>query len=206
MYHTTCTWGSAHQNDQIPKNDSPPVLCPGGIYSWWHPASSANGSRSHDCAPVTWAYGIPCPAMVSPNASLCKEDKLLYPDYHLIRYVKSGFRRTLFSTGDISPGFQTRVDPLRESFKPVRNGILRFTSGTTPADLLLTSMTLLSTRISWNEIMHMHPTSSLLRKFRFNSRGIRLSIEKLGTLRKLEFHKFSILGSISGEKGNFSWI
>ena len=30
--------------------------------------------------------------MVSPNASLCKEDKLLYPDYHLIRYVKSGFR------------------------------------------------------------------------------------------------------------------
>ena len=30
--------------------------------------------------------------MVSPNANLRKEDKLLYPDHHLIRYAKSGFR------------------------------------------------------------------------------------------------------------------
>ena len=30
--------------------------------------------------------------MVSPNASLHKEDKLLYPDHHLKRYAKSGFR------------------------------------------------------------------------------------------------------------------
>ena len=30
--------------------------------------------------------------MVSPNASLCKEDKLLYPDHHLIWCMKSGFR------------------------------------------------------------------------------------------------------------------
>ena len=35
-----------------------------------------NGSRSRDYAPVTWAYGAPCPAMVSPNAGLHKEDKL----------------------------------------------------------------------------------------------------------------------------------
>ena len=34
----------------------------------------------------------PCPAMVSPNAGLCKEDKLLYPDHHLIWCTKSGFR------------------------------------------------------------------------------------------------------------------
>ena len=33
---------------------------------------------SHDCAPVTWAYGASCPAMVSSNAGLRKEDKLLY--------------------------------------------------------------------------------------------------------------------------------
>ena len=39
------------------------------VYIAGDTASSANGSRSHDCAPVMWAYGIPCPAMVSPNAS-----------------------------------------------------------------------------------------------------------------------------------------
>ena len=54
--------------------------------------SPANRSSSHDCALVTWAYGAPCPAMVSPNAGLCKEDKLLYPDHHLIWCVESGFR------------------------------------------------------------------------------------------------------------------
>ena len=49
-----------------------------------------------DCAPITWAYGAPCPAMVSPNAGLCKEDKLLYPDHHLIWCAESGFRPTHF--------------------------------------------------------------------------------------------------------------
>ena len=82
--------GCAHQNDQIPKD--PWALCPRGLYSWWHFVSPANGSGSRDCAPVTWAYGAPCPAMVSPNAGLCKEDKLLYPDHHLIWCVESGFR------------------------------------------------------------------------------------------------------------------
>ena len=43
-----------------------------------------NEDGSHDCVPVMWAYGIPCPAMVSPNASPHKEDKLLHPDDHLI--------------------------------------------------------------------------------------------------------------------------
>ena len=99
VYHTACTSGCAHQDVQIPKKPTtkePQVLCLGGIYSWWHSASSANGSRSHDCAPVMWAYGIPCPAMVSPNASFHKEDKLLYPDHHRIRYAKSGFRPAHF--------------------------------------------------------------------------------------------------------------
>ena len=35
-----------------------------------------------------WAYGIPCPAMVSPNASQHKEDKLLYPDHYLVWYTE----------------------------------------------------------------------------------------------------------------------
>ena len=59
--------------------------------------SSANGSRSCDCAPVTWAYGTPCPAMVSPNVGPRKESKLLYPDHHLIRCTKSGFRPAHFN-------------------------------------------------------------------------------------------------------------
>ena len=50
----------------------------------------------HVTAPVMWAYGVLCPAMVSPNAGLCKEDKLLYPDHHLIRCTKSGFRPVHF--------------------------------------------------------------------------------------------------------------
>ena len=49
--------------------DWPQVLCPGGIYSWWHSASPANGNGSHDSAPVSWAYHILCPTMVSPNAN-----------------------------------------------------------------------------------------------------------------------------------------
>ena len=56
--------------------------------------SPANGSGSHDCAPVMWAYGAPCPVMVSPNAGLCKEDKPLYLDHHLIWCAESGFRPT----------------------------------------------------------------------------------------------------------------
>ena len=79
-----------------PNTKEPWALCPGGLYSWWHFTSPANGSGSHDCAPVMWAYGVPCPAMVSPNAGSCKEDKLLYPDHHLIWCMKSGFRPAHF--------------------------------------------------------------------------------------------------------------
>ena len=50
--------------------------------------STSNEDGSHDCAPVMWAYGIPCPAMVSPNASQHKEDKLLYPDHYLVWYAE----------------------------------------------------------------------------------------------------------------------
>ena len=71
QYREVCspTRPSAQQANELSTKNRPQVLCSGGIYSWWHSASSANGSRSHDGAPVTWAYGIPCPAMVSPNAS-----------------------------------------------------------------------------------------------------------------------------------------
>ena len=80
-----------------PNTKRPRALCPRSLYSWWHFASLANGSGSCDCAPVTWAYGAPCPAMVSPNAGLHKEDKLLYPDHHLIWCMKSGFRPAQYS-------------------------------------------------------------------------------------------------------------
>ena len=86
---TACTKGVF---TKMTKNQRPRALCPRGLYSWWHFASPANGSGSCDCAPVTWAYGAPCPAMVSPNVGLHKEGKLLYPDHHLIWYTKSGFR------------------------------------------------------------------------------------------------------------------
>ena len=86
--------GCVHQNDQIPKR--PRALCPKGLYSWWHFASPANGSGSCDCAPVMWAYGAPCPAMVPPNVGLRKEGKLLYLDHHLIWCTKSGFRPAHF--------------------------------------------------------------------------------------------------------------
>ena len=50
----------------------------------------------HVTAPVMWAYGTPCPAIVSPNVGPSKEGKLLYPDHHLIRCMKSGFRPAHF--------------------------------------------------------------------------------------------------------------
>ena len=67
-------------------------LCPGGIYSWWHSASSANGSRSHEGAPVMWAYGIPCPAMVSPNAGLAQWGQAVVPGWSPYMVLESGFR------------------------------------------------------------------------------------------------------------------
>ena len=73
-------------------NTKDPGLCAPEAYIAGDTASPANGSGSRDYAPVTWAYGAPCPAMVSPNAGLHKEDKLLYLDHHLIWCTKSGFR------------------------------------------------------------------------------------------------------------------
>ena len=35
-----------------------------------------------------WAYGIPCPAMGSPNASQHKEDKQLYSSHYLVWYAE----------------------------------------------------------------------------------------------------------------------
>ena len=89
VHCTACTKGAFTKTT---KYQRPRALCPRGLYSWWHFASPANGNGSCDCAPVTWAYGAQCPAMVSPNAGLHKEDKLLYPDHHLIWCTKSGFR------------------------------------------------------------------------------------------------------------------
>ena len=71
QYKKVCspTRPNAKQANELSTTTDPRSCARGGIYSWWHSASSANGSRSHDSALVSWAYGIPCPAMVSPNAS-----------------------------------------------------------------------------------------------------------------------------------------
>ena len=89
VHCTACTKGVL---TKMTKYQKTPGSVPRGLYK----VSPANGSGSHDCAPVTWAYVAPCPAMVSPNAGLHKEDKLLYPDHHLIWYVESGFRPVHF--------------------------------------------------------------------------------------------------------------
>ena len=75
VYHTASTGRCAHLHDRVlnkPTNYQQRTD-PGSytlvVYIAGDTASSANGSRSHDGAPVMWAYGIPCPAMVSPNAS-----------------------------------------------------------------------------------------------------------------------------------------
>ena len=102
QYREVCspTWPSANkptnyqQKNQLTKR--PQVLCPGGIYSWWLSASSANGSRSHDCAPVAWAYGIPCPAMVSPNASKQIGGQAVVPGWSPYMVLESGFRPAHF--------------------------------------------------------------------------------------------------------------
>ena len=54
--------------------------------------SPANGSRLHDHAIVGWAYGVSCPAMVSPNDYVLKGSKLLRQDHHLIWCASSRFR------------------------------------------------------------------------------------------------------------------
>ena len=75
VYRTASTGRCAHLHDRMlnePTNyqqRTDPRSCVQVVYIAGDTASSANGSRSHDGAPVTWAYGIPCPAMVSPNAS-----------------------------------------------------------------------------------------------------------------------------------------
>ena len=100
VYRTACTGRCVHQNDRIPKNPGSCVLVVYIAGDTLHHQPMGAGHmtvlQSHGCAPVTWAYGIPCPAMVSPNASPHKEDKLLYPDHHLIWCVESGFRPTHF--------------------------------------------------------------------------------------------------------------
>ena len=103
VYRTASTGRCAHLHDRVlnkPTNqtttDRPQVLCPGGIYSWWLSASSANGSRSHDCAPVAWAYGIPCPAMVSPNASKHKGGQAVVPGWSPYMVLERGFRPAHF--------------------------------------------------------------------------------------------------------------
>ena len=94
QYREVCspTRPNAKQANKLSTKNRPQVLCPGGIYSWWHSASSANGSRSHDSAPVTWAYGIPCPAMVSPNASLAQWGQAVVPGWSPYMVLESGFR------------------------------------------------------------------------------------------------------------------
>ena len=56
-----------------------PRSCARVVYIAGDTVSSANWSRSHDGAPVKWAYGIPCPAMVSPNAGLAQPGQAVVP-------------------------------------------------------------------------------------------------------------------------------
>ena len=75
VYRTASTGRCAHLHDRVlnkPTNyqqRTDPRSCVRVVYIAGDTVSSANGSGSHDGAPFTWAYGIPCPAMVSPNAS-----------------------------------------------------------------------------------------------------------------------------------------
>ena len=95
--------------------------------------SPANGSESCDCAPVTWAYGTPCPAMVSPNVGPRKEGKLLYPDHHLIRCMKSGFRpvqRQNNTTNISSNTFNNRT-----TTRPTGHNGLQTNNPSNPTDL-----------------------------------------------------------------------
>ena len=103
VYRTASTGQCAHLHNRMlnkPTNyqqrNRSQVLCPGGIYSWWHSVSSANVSRSHDSAPVTWAYGILCPAMVSPNASLAQRGQAVVPGWSPYMVLESGFRPAHF--------------------------------------------------------------------------------------------------------------
>ena len=59
QYRKVCspTRPNANQANKLSTTTDPRFCARGGIYSWWHSASSANGSGSHDGAPVTGAYG-----------------------------------------------------------------------------------------------------------------------------------------------------
>ena len=56
------------------------------------PGTPANRSKSHDGALVTRAYGIPCPAMGSPNASLAQRGQAVVPGSSPYIMPESGFR------------------------------------------------------------------------------------------------------------------
>ena len=78
-------------------NTKDPRLCALESYIAGDTASPANGSESRDCAPFyVGLWGSMSCNGVSPNAGLHKEDKLLYPDHHLIWCMKSGFRPVHF--------------------------------------------------------------------------------------------------------------
>ena len=102
VYCTASTERCAHLHDQVlnkPTNkqqETDPRSCARVVYIAGDSASSANGSRSHDCAPVAWAYGIPCPAMVSPNASKHKGGQAVVPGWSPYMVLESGFRPAHF--------------------------------------------------------------------------------------------------------------
>ena len=62
------------------------------IYSWWHSVSPANGCRSHDSALDSWAYGIQCPVMVSPNAGPAQPGRAVVPGWSPYMATETGFR------------------------------------------------------------------------------------------------------------------
>ena len=79
-------------------SDSRNATDPRSVSGWYYIAGDtlrhhANGSGSHDGAPVTWAYGLPCPAMVSPNATLAQRRQTVVPGWSPYMSARiSGFR------------------------------------------------------------------------------------------------------------------
>ena len=86
---TACTKGVFTKTTKYQKD---PKLCALEAYIAGDTLCHQPMGAGHVTVPQLWAYGSPCPAMVLPNVGPRKEGKLLYPDHHLIRCTKSGFR------------------------------------------------------------------------------------------------------------------
>ena len=70
VYHITCTQGCAHLNDQNTKEQKNPRSCTLVVYIAGDTLRHQPMGAGHmTVLQLCGAYAIPCPAMVSPNAS-----------------------------------------------------------------------------------------------------------------------------------------